>query len=76
MTETERLKGSVRLKLTLNLGHYNSKTYEISLEFFQDVTTWQLVMERLEQQLAEYLKNKGVSIQKTVEEAAKLLRGA
>ena len=56
----ERLKGSVTLKRTINLGNYSSISPEVSVQFFQDQHSVTEILDAVYDDISKWLEARGI----------------
>ena len=56
----ERLKGSVTLKRTINLGNYSSISPEVSVQFFQDEHSVTEILDAVYDDISKWLEDRGI----------------
>ena len=56
----ERLKGSVTLRRTINLGNYSSISPEVSVQFFQDQHSVTEILDAVYDDISKWLEARGI----------------
>ena len=56
----ERLKGSVTLRRTINLGNYSSISPEVSVQFFQDEHSVTEILDAVYDDISKWLEARGL----------------